>query len=87
MAHVLKKSHSATVEMWLDCGPYGVVELTRIGPRAVFARFPREIPPCDAELVVTVDHSVDRRPVNLTNGFSRGRHAARAMARDDSAPF
>src|SRR3712207_6392709 len=83
----LLESHSATVEMWLDCGAYGVLELSRITPRAVVAKAAREIPPCFADLIVTIDNSMHKVRVNLTGGFRKGRLAARAMPVDDAAPF
>jgi hypothetical protein len=81
------ESHSAVVDMWLDCGIYGRVPLARIRPKTVVASEPCSIPPCDAELVVTVDGVCVRRKVMLTSGFTRGRRIARAISITESAPF
>jgi hypothetical protein len=80
-------SHSSTVEMWLECGPYGTVHLARITPKSVVAKERHDIPPCEAELVVAVDGHRVRNRVMLTSGFSRGRLAARVLPVNDSAPF
>src|SRR5438105_4098188 len=66
-------THSADVEIWLECGEHGRVDLCRITPRSVVAKERREIPPCYADLVVSVDGRIRRIPVNLSSGFSRGR--------------
>lgn len=73
--------------MWLDCGPYGTVQLARITPKSVVAKERRNIPACEAELVVTVDGQFIRHKVMLTNGFSRGRNVARIQPMNDAAPF
>ena len=73
--------------MWLDCGPYGKVKLERITPKSVVAKDSHEIPPCDAEIVVTVDGQFVRNQVMLTSGFSNGRRAARVQPRNDSYPL
>lgn len=73
--------------MWLDCGDYGAVELSRITKRAVFARSAREIPPCLADLNVTVDGHLLTVRVHLTKGFRRGRLAARALPVHESVPI
>ena len=84
MNHVFPTTHSADVEMWLDCGDHGVVELSRVTPRAVFAKVATEIPPCVAFLNVVVDHNLLRVRVNLKNGIPKGRRAARARAVDNA---
>lgn len=73
--------------MWLDCGPHGLLELSRIGPSAVIAKFAREIPPCFADLIVCVDGQSLSVRVKLTNGFVKGRRAARALIVDDALPI
>jgi hypothetical protein len=69
--------HSAEVLMWLDCGAHGLVELSRISPKSVVAKYAQNIPPCDADLVVTVDDHCIVKRVNIARGFPRGRQAAR----------
>ena len=87
MTHLLGTSHSAYVEAWLDCGPYGRVMLSRVTPKSAVAKTAREIPPCFAELVVTVDGHPVRNRVRLPSGFSKGRNVARMISVDDAAPF
>ena len=71
MAQDYPSSHSADVKAWLDCGEHGRVMLSRVRPRSVVAKEPCTIPPCFAELVVTVDGHPVRSRVNLTSGFTR----------------
>jgi hypothetical protein len=87
MNQVLVSSHSADVEMWLDCGPYGTVPLARITPKAIVAKDRPDIPACEAVLVVTVDGQFIRNRVMLTSGFSRGRNFARIQPMNDVVPF
>src|SRR5690348_7925043 len=78
-------SHSSDVQMWLDCGPFGRVDLGRITPKSVVARSYREVPPCFAELVVCVDGRCRRERINLASGFVKGRLAALVYPVDDAA--
>lgn len=80
-------SHSADVEMWLDCGEHGCLFLSRVTPKSVVAKMPRDIPPCLADLVVTVDGRFLRNRVNLPSGFSQARSIARVLPVDNVAPF
>jgi hypothetical protein len=68
-------SHSADVEMWLDCDGHGRVDLSRITPKSVVARLPRDIPACFADLVVVVDGKRLTKRVRV-GGFSKGRAAS-----------
>jgi hypothetical protein len=79
-------SHSADVQIWLDCGVHGRVDLSRESPRSVVAKAPHEIPACVAELVVSVDGRCRRTLINL-RGFTKGRLAAVADSISDVAPF
>jgi hypothetical protein len=79
-------SHSADVKMWLDCGLYGEVELSRITPTSVVAKSPREIPPCIAELIVTIDGARVQNRVEL-RGFSKGRAVALIRLIGEVLPF
>jgi hypothetical protein len=80
-------SHSADVEMWLDCGEHGRLGLSRITPKSVVAKsVPQDIPRCRAELVVTVDGRQLSRWVDVL-GFSRGRRVALVLPVYDPAPF
>jgi hypothetical protein len=88
MSQAVPFSYSAVVEMWLDCGEYGLVPLARIAPKSVVAKEPRTVPAgIAATLVVTVDGRMMSIPVMLTNGFTPSRLAARVMPIDDSVPF
>jgi hypothetical protein len=81
-------SHSADIEMWLDCGERGRVELTRISPKSVVAQTPpRNIAPQVAELVISIDGKRLRSRVHLRSGFRNGRRAALITpVSDDIAP-
>ena len=83
----LSTSHSAYVEAWLDCGEYGRVMLSRVTPKSVVAKAVHEIPPCEADLVVTVDGFRISNRVSLPSGFTKGRRVARAVSVSDVAPF
>jgi hypothetical protein len=73
--------------MWLDCGEHGKLFLSRITPKSVVAKSATEgIPPCPAELVVTVDGRLLRNRVNVL-GFSKGRRTALVLPVDNVAPF
>jgi hypothetical protein len=87
MAQTLHSSHSADIEAWLDCGEHGCVPLSRITPTLAVAKAARDIPPCFADLVITVDGRALRNRVNLPSGFRNGRRAARMVTVDDVAPF
>ena len=45
-------------------------ELAEIGPTWVYLREPLSLPPCDAEVVMTVDGHRETWPVALPNGCS-----------------
>ncbi len=87
MTQTLPKSHSTDVKMWLDCGEHGMVPLSRITPTSVVARISKDIPPCDAKLVVTVDGYRMQNRIRLSEGFRKGRRTAVALPIDDIAPF
>jgi hypothetical protein len=73
--------------MWLDCGAHGLLRLNRITPTSVDALTPRDIPPCVADLVVTVDGVRVSNPVHLIAGFSKAARSAAILAIDPAAPF
>jgi hypothetical protein len=87
MNQTVPSSHSAEVDIWLDCGPHGLLELSRVTPNSVIAKSFREIPPGFAELIVTVDGISKSIRLKLVNGFTKGRCAARAIVADDLIPF
>ncbi|MDB5297055.1 MAG: hypothetical protein JWO31_3038 [Phycisphaerales bacterium] len=82
-----KGSHSADVRIWLDCGVHGLLDLARVTPTSVEAVAPRDIPPCPAELVVTLDGRCLRSPVYLRSGVAEGSRDALVSPADDAAPF
>lgn len=45
-----------------------VINLGQIGPDMAVLREPRELPPCDAEIVMYVDGRPTRWPVRLVDG-------------------
>ena len=73
--------------MWLDCGPYGRLDLSRVTPKSVVARgATRDIPACEAVLVVMVDGRCHRTKVTMGN-FSKDRGVAFINPADGVAPF
>ena len=72
--------------MWLECGQYGRVDLSRITPKAVVAKAPQTIPACFASLVVVVDGERMEKQVKLPTGFGGGL-AAMIRLVTDVAPF
>jgi len=86
MSETFPCAHSAEVRIWLECEGYGRVNLTRVTPKSVVANLPLNIPPCYANLVVTVDgHRISNR-VRVSSGFSN-RAVALVRAVSDAAPF
>ena len=60
------------------------MSLARVTPHSVVAQEAvHEIPPCDAELIVTVDGEPVKSRVNLLRGFSKGRIGARICLMDE----
>jgi hypothetical protein len=80
-------SHSADVKMWLECGAFGRVELSRITPTLLVGKPSHDVPACDADLVITIDGRPLRSRVNLSSGFSKRRQAARFAPVTEVAPF
>jgi hypothetical protein len=79
-------SHSAEVEMWLDCGTYGKAELSRITPNSVVLRSQLIAPPCRGRLIVRIDGRESTRVVHVS-GLSANRLAAKIRPINDVAPF
>jgi len=73
--------------MWLDCGPYGRLDLSRVTPKSVVAKgATRDIPACVADLVVMVDGKCFRTRVAM-GSFSKDRGVALIEPADEVAPF
>src|SRR5579862_3557718 len=66
-------THSADVEMWLDCGPHGKSRLSRSTPNPVVLSQSFDAPPCEADLIVYVDNKRMARRVKLIRGISKNR--------------
>ena len=79
-------SHSADVQIWLECEGHGKIELGRVTPKLVVAKGPHNIPACFANLVVMVDGRCICNPVRILSGFKR-RNVARVCSVSDIAPF
>ncbi len=58
--------------------------LDRVTPKSVVAKTVRDIPPCFADLVVTIDGHLMKKRIHVYSGFSKGRSVALIA---DSAPF
>jgi len=80
-------THSADVEMWLDCGVHGKSKLSRITPNSVILSQSFDAPPCEGELIVFVDSKRIVRRVRLVRGVSKSRNMAFVYPFDDIAPF
>src|SRR4051794_18193165 len=61
--------YSATVEMWLDCGTLGRIPLAQTADTFVIPSESRDLPTCDACIIMKVDGHVLTRPVTLTRGM------------------
>ncbi len=64
-----QKSHSAIVTLLLE-GEGWSTRLSHVGPEAVVAKTPIELPPCEATLVITVDGTIERTRVRLPGGMT-----------------
>ena len=69
-------SHSADVQLVLKVGTK-IYELGQIGPDAVFFASETELPPCDAEVIMTIDGREHRRQVTLPEGANPQSRSAR----------
>lgn len=82
-----KSSYSADVKLWLDCGGHGIVPLAQTGDTFVIAKSPKNIPPCDACVVVSVDGRLLPRNVTVVEGIRIGIAEVAILSRDEIAPF
>ena len=81
------KNYSAEVDLWLDCGPHGVVPLSQASSTFVIAATATTVPPCAAMIVLTVDGRRYERPVELVNGMSEVDREAMVLSHDGVSPF
>ena len=89
MSQIAKENvgYSADIEMWMDCGDLGRVDLHQASTTFVIAREARDLPPCDAVIVLVVDGKTYTRPVSLPGGMSQDDPEAVVLSRDDVSPF
>lgn len=65
----LPRHYSAEVRLYLETSK-GTFSLAQIGPNDVIFAKPVDLPPCDAEVVMSIDGTVTRWPVRLANGVT-----------------
>lgn len=81
-------SHSADVDLWLDCGSHGKIPLSRISPTAIVAIDRNAVFPIGpGRLVVVVDGEQTIVPVQVSPGTPSNRGSARVVVADEAAPF
>lgn len=82
-------SHSADVDLWIDCGEFGASPLRQVTPRMIVLERSFDAPPCDARLIVSIDGLQTVHRVRVVRGISRHRNAARFVRIDENgvAPF
>jgi hypothetical protein len=73
------------VDLWLDC-EHGRIPLSQVGSTFVIASCPRQLPPCKAQVVVSIDGQVYPRAVRLVNGMRANQRRTLVLA-DDAIPF
>ena len=82
-----KQGYSAEVGIWIDCGAHGRIALSQASSTFVIAAESRSVPPCDAQIILTVDGRRHSRPVMLVSGMSPANRQATVLSRDDVSPF
>jgi len=92
-----KTGFSARVRMWMSVvdvreatGGVAVqmtVALSHSGGTFVIASEPVELPPCDADLVYTIDERRFERRVRLVHGMTAAKRETAIVFLDDVAPF
>ena len=87
MVSPVRPSHSSDVALWLECEQYGRLELRRVSSASVEPFTPREIPPCEARLHVSIDGQVLSRRVSMPEGASAGKRNIMILSLDHIAPF
>jgi hypothetical protein len=70
----------------MECEGFGVIPLRQAAPNFVIAIEARNLPPCNAKVVVTVDGRQFVRSVYL-NGMTSDNAEATVFARDEVSPF
>jgi hypothetical protein len=88
MAENPYSSHSCDVLMWLEgVAGYERIELSRVTPTSVVLKQRVDAPPCQADLVVSIDGKISRSRVDISSGFSSSRLTVSAFSIDHVAPF
>ena len=72
--------------MWLSCGDRRI-SLSHTSSTYVIAKEPADLPPCDADIVFTIDGTRYERPIKLINGMTSSSREAAVASRDHIAPF
>ena len=79
-------NHSADVDLWMDCGPYGAIPLSQASYGFVIAATARDLPACIARIILTVDGRKYERTVRLVNGLASASRQA-AVLPHEPLPF
>jgi hypothetical protein len=82
-----EKQYSADVDLWLDCGHHGKVQLTHASATFVIAAVAVCLPACLATIILTVDGQKYERPVKLVGGMSPNSREAMVLSDDHISPF
>ena len=89
-----KTGFSAQVRMWMTLADLGcipgrtrTIALSHSGGTFVIASEPVELPPCDADLVYTIDERRFERRVRLVHGMTAAKRETAIVFLDDVAPF
>ncbi len=69
MIDAVYKPHSADVRLTLRVNGNDYA-LAKVGPNRVFLRTAVSLPPCDAELIISVDGRISSRQISLPHGAS-----------------
>ena len=76
--------YSAEVRLALIAGGHRF-NVGQVGPDDCILRDPIDLPPCEGELVVTIDGSVRRWPVKLVDGIQKESPLVRYLDAEDRA--
>lgn len=80
-------SHSAEVDIYIDCGEFGRIPLSQASSTFVIAESAVKVPPCDAEIVIIIDGRQYERKVKLIHGMDPRSREAMVLSRDSVSPF
>jgi hypothetical protein len=77
--------YSSEIDLWLTC-PFGRVALSQVGSSFVIAASSHNIPPCKAEVTISIDGREHSRQVDLVHGISPDNPISTVLALD-AIPF